>query len=275
MDQSRKPTTNEVAIFRPFDPAGVGRVYVRNLPHWRQPGATYFVTLRQDDSIPAPVLAEWIGERDHWFRANGIDPKLRHLSPEKFDAAYKNIPVGVRRAFERSEAKMLHEELDKCHGSCVLKSPSPRKIVVDALHFFHGNRLWMGDFVVMPNHVHAILIPYDGWELEDLMGSIKKWTSRLIGKWRAEGGRFLDSESQATADVLDSESQATGNALQHSKPRFWQFESYDRIIRDHEGLWRFRQYIASNGHKAKLGRRQFTYQAANWLDEFAARPSAR
>ena len=54
---------------------------------------------------------------------------------------------------------MLHEELDKCHGSCVLRRRSPRKTVVDSLHFFHGTRLWMGDFVVMPNHVHAIMIP--------------------------------------------------------------------------------------------------------------------
>ena len=93
-----------------------------------------------------------------------------------------------------------------------------------------------------------------------------------------EHGQLLDSESQATSiersQLLDSESQATSIELAHNKRRFWQFESYDRIIRDKEGLWKFRQYIASNGPKAKLGTSQFTYQAANWLDEFAACPVA-
>lgn len=156
MEKNHRTKTNDRPIFRPFDPSGVGRVYVRNLPHWRQPGATYFVTFRQGDSIPTSVLAEWKDNRDRWYRANGINPSLRISSPKEFDESYKAIPVGVRRTFERVEAKILHEELDKCHGSCVLSRRSPRKTVVDSFHFYHGTRLWMVDFVVMPNHVHAI-----------------------------------------------------------------------------------------------------------------------
>ena len=56
----------EQPAFRPFNPEGELRVYVRNLPHWRQPGATYFVTFRQDDSIPQGVLAEWQDVRERW-----------------------------------------------------------------------------------------------------------------------------------------------------------------------------------------------------------------
>ena len=47
-------------LFRPFNPDGELHIYCRNLPHWRQSGATYFVTFRQDDSIPAKVLKEWL-----------------------------------------------------------------------------------------------------------------------------------------------------------------------------------------------------------------------
>ena len=38
--------------FDPFDPYRPVRVYRRNLPHWRQDGATYFVTIHCADSLP-------------------------------------------------------------------------------------------------------------------------------------------------------------------------------------------------------------------------------
>jgi len=52
--------------FRPFDPNKSLRVYTRNLPHWRQPGATYFVTFRLIDSIPYDVWQEMRGEAMAW-----------------------------------------------------------------------------------------------------------------------------------------------------------------------------------------------------------------
>ncbi len=146
---------------------------------------------------------------------------------------------------------MLHEELDLCHGSCILKHPRPRSEVTPSLEFFHGQRMWLGDWVVMMNHVHAIVMPFDNWELEDLLGSVKKWTSRHINQWLAE----------------QSNKNAVG--VQHNKPRFWQYESYDRIIRDREELARFRKYIVGNADKANLNEGEYTYHRAEWLDQFA------
>ena len=232
-------------VFRPFNPDGEMRVYSRNLPHWRQPGATYFVTIRQDDSIPERVLAEWLDVRQRWLQAHGIDPAWQESDSERFALMYRKISEGVRRAFEREQARMLHEELDRCHGSCVLRNAEPRKTLIDSLTFFHGSRLWMGDVVLMPNHAHCLVIPFDGWELEDLFGSIKKWTSRLIGQWLLK-----QPESLQTAGPT------------HNKPRFWQHESYDRIVRDAEELTAFRRYIARNAEAAKLPQSDFTYRAA-------------
>jgi hypothetical protein len=56
----REDGMSQQPIFQPFNPDGELRIYVRSLPHWRQPGATYFVTFRQGDSIPERVLAEWL-----------------------------------------------------------------------------------------------------------------------------------------------------------------------------------------------------------------------
>ncbi len=70
--------------FRPFNPRGPLRNYVRNLPHWRQPGATYFVTFRLIDSIPSRVLAIWHEERNHWLRVRGIRPEWETSDPRRF-----------------------------------------------------------------------------------------------------------------------------------------------------------------------------------------------
>ena len=161
-------------VFCPFNPDAEVRIYVRNLPHWRQSGATYFVTVRQGDSVPVTVLKEWLDTRQCWYHAHGLDPEWLDSDPERFDATYQRIPQGVRRAFEREQARQLHEELDRCHGSCVLRHAGAQKCLSDSLKFFHDERLWMGDFVVMPNHAHALVVPFDGWELEDLLGSGKK-----------------------------------------------------------------------------------------------------
>ena len=248
------PAPNAQPVFKPFDPDGDVRVYVRSLPHWRQPGATYFVTFRQDDSIPSSVLAEWIETRDRWYRAHGLDLQWRKSDPQRFGTTYAAIPDGVRRAFERRQARMLHEELDRCHGSCILQHETPRNHVADALQFFHGQRLWLGDFIVMPNHVHAIAIPWDSWELEDLLGSIKKWSSRHIAAW-------LESQPETLRP----------QGPPHEKSRFWQHESYDHIVRDLDELVRFRKYIADNAVKAKLLPTQYCYGAADWLDSAIAR----
>ncbi len=61
--------TESQPTFRPFNADHPLRVYYRHLPHWRQPGATYFVTFRQADSIPKVVLAEWLDVRQRWYRA--------------------------------------------------------------------------------------------------------------------------------------------------------------------------------------------------------------
>jgi type I restriction enzyme R subunit len=245
----------EKPVFRPFNEAGEVRVYVRNLPHWRQPGASYFVTFRQDDSIPARVVAQWRDERQRWYRAHGLDPSWQRTDPTRFDAAYAAIAPAVRRAFEREQSRQLHHELDQGHGSCVLRHAEPRALLAEALAYFAAERLWLGDFVIMPNHCHALVLPWSGWELEDLLGSIKKWSSREIGLW-------LRQEPKAVRP----------GTRRNSRPRFYQQESYDRIVRDAEELAAFRGYIARNAADANLPPEAYTYYAAEWLDTFAPRP---
>ena len=45
-------------------------VYSRNLPHWRQEGATYFVTFHLSDSIPAPQVKLLKEMKATWLARN-------------------------------------------------------------------------------------------------------------------------------------------------------------------------------------------------------------
>jgi len=151
----------------------------------------------------------------------------------------------------------MHEELDHAHGSCVLRHAKARAVLADAFVFFDAKRLWLGDLVIMPNHCHALVLPLGGWELEDLLGSIKKWSSRRIGGWLGEQAAAMRPKQR-----LDR------------TPRFWQEESYDRIVRDTEELAAFRSYIAGNASGADLPPEAYAYHAAEWLDAVAPRPKA-
>lgn len=230
--------------FRGLDDGKTVKIYRRNLPHWRQDGATYFVTFRLSDSIPHAVIKKWEQENDTWLRTHGIEKAWLESDPTRYTETYQGVPELDRIQFEKHRAKQLHMELDKCHGCCALKHSIAAQIVADALRHFDCNRWSLGDHVIMPNHVHLIVTPLGDWKLEDILGSIKKFAARRIREWA------LGSE---IADHLPKRS-------------LWQQESYDRIVRDAEELAAYRKYIALNPGKAHLRKGEFIYFSATWLD---------
>jgi hypothetical protein len=64
--------------FELFDPQREVRITAGNLPHWYQPGVTYFVTIRTEDSIPKDVADLWYRRRNDWLRRHGIDASSLH-----------------------------------------------------------------------------------------------------------------------------------------------------------------------------------------------------
>ena len=140
--------------FRFYDPSDPATVTHRHLPHWGQAGATYFITWRTVDSIPKEKAQHWTRLREDWLRRNGVnrgDPDWR-LKVEE-------MPEELRREFRRF-SRALDDEMDSCHGECLLREPGYGRIVAEALHHFDGDRYLLGSFVVMPNHVHVF-----GWRL--------------------------------------------------------------------------------------------------------------
>jgi REP element-mobilizing transposase RayT len=164
--------------FVPFDkhrPASIRRRY---LPHWRQEGATYFVTFRLADSLPASFVENTLRERDEFLRVQG-----KSLTPERREQLL---------AFYRER---IEAELDKGHGGCVLRNAAYARIVEGALRHFDGQRYWLGCFAVMPNHVHVIVRPIQGPDLSDVLRSWKSFTAREINRMTRSAGQLWQHES--------------------------------------------------------------------------------
>jgi hypothetical protein len=161
-----------------YNPWVTPDVSKRNLPHWHQDGAIYFVTFRLADSIPKPKLKEWRERRRLWDSAH--DDKLTSDAIEQRDQVF---------------SKQIDHWLDQGAGSCLLGDPEPSQIVSGALHFFDGQRYQLIAHVVMPNHVHLLLQPSAGHILSKIMHSIKSYTAHEINKQLKQKGEIWQDES--------------------------------------------------------------------------------
>jgi carbamoylphosphate synthase large subunit/REP element-mobilizing transposase RayT len=196
--------------FRGFDPYGELLQRRRNLPHREQPQATYFVTFRLADSVPQKLLRDWREEQDTWLK----------FHPKPWD--WK-----TEREYHRRFVEQREDWLDRGHGSCLLRDLRTAEIVADALRFFDGERYHLDAFVVMPNHVHALVQPAGSNSLSEILHSWKSFTANEINR--------------VTSGVEE----------------LWMHESYDHIVRDWEELLNWRRYIAGNPEKARLRDTEF------------------
>jgi len=94
--------------------------------------------------------------------------------------------------------------------------------VQDSLRHFDGERYRLHAWVVMPNHVHAVLTPLASHELSDIVGSWKHYTARVA------------------------------NQLPRRQDDFWYRDYYDRAIRDERHYAAAVAYVEANPVRAHL-----------------------
>jgi REP element-mobilizing transposase RayT len=181
------------------------------LPHVKREGASYFVTFRLADSLPKEVLLEF--ERERSERLRRLDDCARRSE------ASTDCPEDIARDFRRR----VERYLDRGAGACHLRRPDIAELVASAVQHFHQSRYLVREWVVMPNHVHAIVWPMPNHLLGDILKSWKQFTSR-----RAKRLLGLGEEP------------------------FWQPESYDHWIRNDEERARISRYVANNPVTAGL-----------------------
>jgi REP element-mobilizing transposase RayT len=210
-------------MFELFDPKQDYVVRQGTLPHWYQPGVTYFVTFRTEDSVPQPRLRSWHRPRDEWLSRHGIDP---------IRANWKSLLAAdpdLDREYHARFTRAFMGYLDRGYGACELRTRESAEIVANALRHFNGDRYELDEFVVMPNHVHVLVCLLGDTEIEAQCYSWKKFSAGEI------------------------------NRLLGSCGRFWQEESFDHLVRSVEQYEYLQQYIAENPIKAGLRNGEYLY----------------
>lgn len=189
----------------------------RRLPHWAQAGTVTFITFRTWDSLPTAVIEAWLAERDVWLRRHGIDPFSSDWQ-RQVDRLGPRLAAELRTLI----ADRWNDQLDTCHGQCVLRRPELAEEVAKSLRHFDGDRYELTDFVVMPNHVHVLAAFPDEAALLMQCDSWKHFTATQINKRLGRAGRF------------------------------WQQDGFDHLVRSGEQFGYLRKYIAANPERASL-----------------------
>ena len=161
------------------------------LPHRDAPGLVQFVTFRLADAFPAALRSEWAGQ------------------------------LAVTDGRERR--RQFEAYLDRSRGEALLRRVEVGGLVDRALRFYHGEQFELRAWVVMPNHVHA-LVRVESMSLGRIIADLKRYTAR-------EANRLLDRHGS-----------------------FWAPDYWDTYVRDAEHERRVRRYIENNPTKAFLVR---------------------
>jgi REP element-mobilizing transposase RayT len=169
------------------------------LPHFECADVTQHVTFHLADALPQTVLLR-------------LQSELKSLPTEKRDIEHR---------------KRIDAWIDAGHGSCVLRKPAIANMVQESLLTFDSQRYHLLAWVVMPNHVHALFEPMNGWTVAKIVASWKKFTARKI----CDHQRAL---GEAPSDPI------------------WHREYWDRFIRDQTHLIQAIDYIHKNPVKAGL-----------------------
>jgi primosomal protein N' len=175
------------------------------LPHWRQSEKIYFVTFRLHDSMAQDRLRAWAAEKQIW--------ESHHPKPwaeKTWDEYHSRF------------AEQMEQWLDNGYGSCALRQPEIGGLVENALRHFDDERYQLGDFVIMPNHVHVLVRPAEDHGLESILHSWKSFTAKQA------------------------------NAILKSSGNFWRDEYFDHLVRSSMQYEKFCAYIRENPAKARL-----------------------
>jgi len=182
------------------------------LPHLKREGASYFVTFRLAGTLPRDVLLQFKAQRETIIA--------------QATAARRPLTWHEKEDLFRWYSLRVDRYLDCGHGECWLARPEIARIVSSAIMFHSCERFDLRAWVVMPNHVHAVLRPLPGWTLSHVLKSWKGFSAR-------ESNRVLG----------------------RSGIPFWQAESYDHLIRDDNDLHRCCCYTILNPVNARLCQR--------------------
>ena len=230
--QAGKPAATTPPATEPApSPLTAGFHFRGRLPHIKKEGAAYFVTFRLADSLPATEVDRLVRER-----AALLADALAHKRP---------LTWHEEQQLWAWYSEQVERLLDAGHGACWLRRAEVAELVAQALKFFDGQRYELRSWVVMPNHVHAVVWPRPGHTLSRILHSWKSFTA-------TQANRLLRREREI----------------------FWQKESYDHWLRDDAERARLVAYVEANPVNARLCARPEEWSWSSAHDRAAACPVA-
>jgi REP element-mobilizing transposase RayT len=186
--------------------------YRRRLPHFQHDDATYFVTSRLFDSLPAHLIEKLAIEHE------SRKATLRRTVASETEFLFR-LDEENRRHFGKMD-RFLHQIES---GSHFFRDPKLAAFFLESALFQHQKQYDLICQTVMSNHVHLVFsVRVNGLPLHTIMGSLKKYTSRRCNEFLNRRGAF------------------------------WQDENWDRIVRDADELERIVGYVLENPVKAGL-----------------------
>ncbi|MFW5732981.1 MAG: valine--tRNA ligase [Planctomycetota bacterium] len=191
------------------------------LPHWTKPGGIYAVTFRLADSVPAGRLEGYRIERESILeRASSQNRELTKNEKEDLVKLY---------------SEKIESYLDAGHGECYLARDAVAEMVTASLKHFEGERYDLLAWCIMPNHVHLVIRPRDGFDLQEIMHSLKSYSANRANEILGREGTF------------------------------WQAEYYDHLIRDEKDLAHCITYAV--GNPESCGLENWFWRGVRELDE--------
>ncbi len=196
------------------------------LPHFDSPHIIQHITYRLVDSLPHAVLEQMQAE----IAASDRDEENRKAE--------------LRQRIEHY--------LDAGYGSCVLQEPEVAACIVDTWFHFDGDRYRLLEWVVMPNHCHVLIEPFEGAPLGKIVLSWKNYTARFINKYKARTGVRGSQGCKAPRGSQVQGSQEVQDSQGVRGSQVWQREYWDRFIRGERHYLAAKSYIVMNPVKAGL-----------------------
>ncbi len=210
--------------------------HCRHLPHFQQPGQSYFVTWCTADAVPP------IAVKDYTQQLKLISSKIEMLKAK--NAEDKSIIDSeielskMRKKYVKAMDDLLH--LDK-KSIINLSHPKNTSDIIDTLLFWEGKRIKNYAFTVMSNHVHWVLKTLEKDEqgdpvfLQDILQSVKRFSANQINK------------------------------NENRKGTVWHNESFDTIIRDDLHLQNAIHYTLENPVKAGLVKNWWEWEGTRYF----------
>ena len=161
------------------------------LPHFDAPGTQQFITYRLADALPASHRSEW--------------------------EAFLKLESDLERQ------RRIEAYLDQGYGECCLRDARIAALMQSNLWHHDGVKYRLLAWVIMPNHVHA-----------------------LVEIWQVPMGTILHGWKSYTSKAA--------NKILRREGSFWEDDYFDRKIRDEQHFWRVVRYIKNNPMSAHLVR---------------------